>query len=185
MSTEQKTEPKIEREPLRVPLFCPNCGQQHIDVGEFATRVHRTHKCTGEAGNGPGCGHLWRPSAAPTFGIATPAPPAPDAVEARLQRLEMAISRWGYGLDPSHTDWLIATVREQATELAAARERIGALEGALREMQWVANHTHTKACPATRATGRGVCECGWGPRCVAAGAWADAVLSKTKQEGQP
>jgi hypothetical protein len=57
-------------EPARSVLFCPKCGKQHLDVGEFATRVHRTHLCENTP-EGPktGCGHLWRPKKTPTFGV--------------------------------------------------------------------------------------------------------------------
>lgn len=55
--------------PLPMVLHCPECKQQHIDVGEFATRPHRTHRCTAEAGNGPGCGHEWRPALVRTVGV--------------------------------------------------------------------------------------------------------------------
>ena len=43
-------------------LFCPECGHQHIDEGEWATRIHKTHLCSA-------CGNEWRVSYAPTFGV--------------------------------------------------------------------------------------------------------------------
>lgn len=55
--------------PIPMILHCPRCHQQHIDVGAFATRPHRTHRCTAEAGNGPGCGHEWRPAPVRTVGV--------------------------------------------------------------------------------------------------------------------
>jgi predicted RNA-binding Zn-ribbon protein involved in translation (DUF1610 family) len=42
-------------------LDCPNCGKQHIDKGEWATREHKTHLCEY-------CGHLWKPFPYPTVG---------------------------------------------------------------------------------------------------------------------
>lgn len=35
-----------------VPLFCPKCGVRHVDAGEWATKVHRTHLCLA-------CDHRW------------------------------------------------------------------------------------------------------------------------------
>jgi len=45
-------------------LWCPahGCGERHIDVGEFATKVHHTHACQA-------CGFVWRPAIEPTVGV--------------------------------------------------------------------------------------------------------------------
>lgn len=50
--------------PLAIPmlLWCPSCGDRHIDVGEFATKVHHTHACQS-------CGMVWRPAIVPTIGV--------------------------------------------------------------------------------------------------------------------
>lgn len=48
-------------------LHCPRCRKQHIDEGEFATRVHRTHRCVDDAA-GKGCGFEWRVEPA-VFGV--------------------------------------------------------------------------------------------------------------------
>lgn len=53
--------------PIRALIWCPKCGRQHIDEGEWATRVHKTHRCVGE----DGCGHEWTPlEGAATVGVA-------------------------------------------------------------------------------------------------------------------
>lgn len=54
-------------------LHCPK-GHQHIDEGEWATRPHKTHKCTfiydiGDIGFGGFCGEEWRPKDFPTVGV--------------------------------------------------------------------------------------------------------------------
>jgi hypothetical protein len=56
--------------PIDMELFCPECGKQHLDVGEFTTRVHRKHLCENTP-EGPrtGCGHLWVPFQEPTRGV--------------------------------------------------------------------------------------------------------------------
>src|SRR4051812_46925725 len=36
-------------------MHCPNCSKRHIDEGEFATRMHHTHRCVNDAA-GVGCG---------------------------------------------------------------------------------------------------------------------------------
>lgn len=48
--------------PIPMLLWCPACGERHIDTGEFATRVHHTHACQS-------CGMVWRPSRIPTLGV--------------------------------------------------------------------------------------------------------------------
>lgn len=43
-------------------LWCPECGVRHIDVGDFAIKLHHTHACQH-------CGHCWRPAIVPTCGV--------------------------------------------------------------------------------------------------------------------
>lgn len=43
-------------------LWCPACGQRHIDEGEFATKHHHTHACQK-------CGMVWRPAVVYTVGV--------------------------------------------------------------------------------------------------------------------
>jgi rubredoxin len=49
-------------EPIPMLLWCPECGDRHIDMGEFATKVHHTHACQS-------CGMVWRPAVVPTVGV--------------------------------------------------------------------------------------------------------------------
>src|SRR5579872_7355737 len=49
-------------EPIPMLLWCPECGDRHVDVGEFATKVHHTQACQS-------CGMVWRPSIGPTVGV--------------------------------------------------------------------------------------------------------------------
>lgn len=49
-------------EPIPMCLWCPMCGERHIDEGEWATRVHATHSCQR-------CGLTWRPAVVPTVGV--------------------------------------------------------------------------------------------------------------------
>lgn len=50
--------------PASIPMLlrCPFCNTRHIDVGEFATKVHHTHACQT-------CGEVWRPAVVPTVGV--------------------------------------------------------------------------------------------------------------------
>lgn len=50
--------------PLPIPmlLHCPECRTRHIDIGEFATKIHHTHSCQA-------CGHTWRPAVVATVGV--------------------------------------------------------------------------------------------------------------------
>jgi hypothetical protein len=52
--------------PERMVLFCPDCRSQHEDLGEWAERPHRTHRCLF-------CEHEWKPLPFTTVGVATPA----------------------------------------------------------------------------------------------------------------
>lgn len=57
---------QIERlqRPIPMELQCPyfTCRMPHVDKGEWATRPHKTHRCTY-------CGHDWRPANVPTVGV--------------------------------------------------------------------------------------------------------------------
>lgn len=48
--------------PVPMILFCPQCGERHIDVGEFETKHHHTHACQY-------CGFVWRPAVDSTVGV--------------------------------------------------------------------------------------------------------------------
>lgn len=45
--------PAVVASPLAAVLFCPFCGQPHLDVGEDATAPHYDHHCGA-------CGKTWR-----------------------------------------------------------------------------------------------------------------------------
>lgn len=49
-------------EPIPMRLPCPECGDLHIDEGEFATKPHHTHSCQR-------CGLIWRPALVATVGV--------------------------------------------------------------------------------------------------------------------
>lgn len=49
-------------EPIPMLLWCPWCGERHVDVDEFATKVHHTHACQN-------CGTVWRPAIVATVGV--------------------------------------------------------------------------------------------------------------------
>lgn len=69
---------KAERAPIKMVLFCPACGEQHIDAPEPAIGVEPT---TGDGGLVPwsnpphrshlchACGHIWRPADVATEGV--------------------------------------------------------------------------------------------------------------------
>jgi len=48
--------------PVPMRLTCPECGELHIDEGEFATKPHHTHSCQS-------CGLTWRPAVVATVGV--------------------------------------------------------------------------------------------------------------------
>ena len=49
-------------DPIPMLLWCPSCGERHIDEGAFATRSHTSHACQT-------CGMVWRPSVEATVGV--------------------------------------------------------------------------------------------------------------------
>lgn len=51
-----------DAEIVTLSLWCPDCGQPHVDEGEWETRPHKTHQCQA-------CGHEWRPFDYPTVGV--------------------------------------------------------------------------------------------------------------------
>jgi hypothetical protein len=53
--------------PIPMLLYCPNCGQQHIDepderTPDWTNPPHRSHLCHD-------CGCIWRPADVPTNGV--------------------------------------------------------------------------------------------------------------------
>lgn len=49
--------------PIPMLIHCPECYTQHVDEGEWKTKVHRTHLCAH-------CKHEWQPANCPTVGVA-------------------------------------------------------------------------------------------------------------------
>jgi hypothetical protein len=49
-------------QPVPMLLWCPECGERHVDVGERATKRHHTHACQY-------CGMSWRPAIVATTGV--------------------------------------------------------------------------------------------------------------------
>lgn len=43
-------------------IWCPGCGERHIDEGEFAQKLHHTHACQH-------CGHVFRVAIECTVGV--------------------------------------------------------------------------------------------------------------------
>lgn len=98
--------------PIPMILFCPACGEQHIDepepslgkrfldpgAKEWTNPPHRSHLCQG-------CGHIWRPADVATEGVARietagkadsePAEPQPalQAAEAEVVRLREGLEQ--------------------------------------------------------------------------------------------
>lgn len=48
--------------PIPMLLWCPECGERHVDEGMFAATDHHTHACQH-------CGHVWRPALVATKGV--------------------------------------------------------------------------------------------------------------------
>lgn len=50
------------KDTLSIVICCPECGERHIDEGEFKTKPHHTHACQN-------CGMVWRPAIINTVGV--------------------------------------------------------------------------------------------------------------------
>lgn len=53
---------RAEVAPVPKHILCPKCGLEHIDRGEWETKLHRSHLCEG-------CQHVWRPFEYFTVGV--------------------------------------------------------------------------------------------------------------------
>jgi len=51
-----------QNQPIPMILHCPECGERHIDEGEFAMKGHTTHACQH-------CGMVWKPAQITTVGV--------------------------------------------------------------------------------------------------------------------
>lgn len=48
--------------PIPMLIWCSQCRERHVDIGEFATKPHHTHACQR-------CGNVWRPALVATVGV--------------------------------------------------------------------------------------------------------------------
>lgn len=53
---------KTNLAPIPMLLWCPSCGERHIDSGEWEHKKHHTHACQK-------CGMVWRPAIEFTSGV--------------------------------------------------------------------------------------------------------------------
>lgn len=66
----QSERDRLKAAPIDMLLFCPACGEQHIDAPDERTPdwtnpPHKSHLC-----HNPKCRHIWRPCDRPTNGVA-------------------------------------------------------------------------------------------------------------------
>ena len=65
-STKNKEYKTMSDSPIDMLLFCPICGEQHVDAPQpeknWDNPPHRSHECQF-------CGHVWRPADVPTNGV--------------------------------------------------------------------------------------------------------------------
>jgi hypothetical protein len=71
-------------QPIPLSLSCPECGVAHLDEGEWATRLHKTHQCLA-------CKHEWRPYDYPTVGVAGELELGTDRIEAICRAFEEGV----------------------------------------------------------------------------------------------
>jgi hypothetical protein len=104
--------------PHEMVIHCPACGKQHLDIGEFATRVHRKHLCENTTeGPGTGCGHLWVPFPYATKGVGQT---AEQALESERAAHEMARADLADEMDDSAA--VLTRLHAVAAQLEAAEK---------------------------------------------------------------
>lgn len=118
-------------QPVPVQLNCPECGVAHVDEGEWATRLHKTHQCQA-------CKHEWRPYEYPTVGVAGKADT--DRVEALCRAfvdgVEHGIDRDGE--NSTHADPALAAAYILGYDMAAnSGTLVGALVEDRRLLEWL------------------------------------------------
>lgn len=63
---EELMECKVPTLPVDILLFCPHCGEQHVDQSQpekdWTNPPHKSHECQF-------CGLVWRPADVPTNGV--------------------------------------------------------------------------------------------------------------------
>jgi hypothetical protein len=80
-------------EPIPMLLWCPSCGERHIDRGEFATKPHHTHACQK-------CGMVWRPAVVHTVGVQF-LPGFRDGPKADVSTMDLVMSMQSCAETPS------------------------------------------------------------------------------------
>jgi hypothetical protein len=123
--------PDHAQDPINMILFCPNCGQQHLDRPDmpedgadwketdiaWTNPPHRSHLCHN-------CGHIWRPADVPTNGVRN--------ITTRGSNDSKA---------PMLAAMAVPCIRERATQAGAANRRYRALadlRNEIMEMPWLA-----------------------------------------------
>lgn len=61
-ATDTATATGAEGAPIDMLLWCPGCGERHVDEGAFVDKAHHTHACQT-------CGMCWRPAVVATRGV--------------------------------------------------------------------------------------------------------------------
>ena len=105
--------------PIPMQLVCPECGAEHVDEGEWATRLHKTHQCQA-------CKHEWRPYEYPTVGVAAQVEPAITSVATRIaasggeivKLLGFVEARAGQSVETEGIHQQVAYINRVLTELS-------------------------------------------------------------------
>ena len=132
--------------PIRMILFCPSCGAQHVDAPDPANGwhdpPHLSHLCAV-------CGHIWRPADVPTSGVAEigrkgsrDAIPirghTPLALEAAHQRERFSVDH-DAGKGPEDWFWLVGYLAGKALRSAIAGDLDKALHHCISTAAALAN----------------------------------------------
>lgn len=107
--------------PIPALLYCPECGELHVDEYEWAKRPHKTHQCQS-------CGCEWRPFSVATVGIDPfPAPTADAGKVVQTDHEETdCIELLGMmaRITPDRPPHTVALTKEQALSIYEEAERL-------------------------------------------------------------
>lgn len=109
-------------QPSILTLLCPRCGREHVDRGEWATKVHTTHLCEF-------CGKTWRPQETPSFGV-----PGAGTGAQRIKLLTDDFLSWAWAHTESRPEMQERAIAEDLEALQRLLPHVDALKDLIQDI---------------------------------------------------